>query len=72
MSKAATIKSRTMGTIVLWLILMAGAGLVTLGNVHLVYVAFVSQPDCVDHVKRGGGAAAQGQFSAASSSCTPN
>jgi hypothetical protein len=45
--------------------------LVLTANAHLVYVAFSSQPDCIDHVKRGTGVAETGKFSAASSSCTP-
>jgi hypothetical protein len=36
-------------------------------NAHLVYVAFSSQPACVDHIKAGESRA--GQFSAAKSSC---
>lgn len=36
-------------------------------NAHLVFVAFSSQPACVDHVKVGESRA--GQLSAAKSSC---
>lgn len=36
-------------------------------NAHLVYVAFSSQPECVDHIKTG--QSQSGQFSAAKSSC---
>ena len=42
------------------LLLFAGA------NAHLVYVAFESQPDCVDHVKAAGEGAG---YRAAKSAC---
>jgi hypothetical protein len=53
----------------IWLI--AGIGALTLlgANSHLVYVAFISQPDCVEHLREAGGASSQ--FRAAKSSCTP-
>jgi hypothetical protein len=56
---------------VLWAVIGAGLSLVLIANMHLVYVAVVSQPDCVAHVLGGEGAADQGKFSAARSSCTP-
>lgn len=50
----------------LWL--LAAAVLVLLGaNAHLVYVAVVSEPDCVAHLKEKGEAA--GQFRAAKPAC---
>jgi len=55
----------------IWLSVAAGLLLLAIANVHFVYVAFSSQPDCIDHVKRGVSVAAPGKFSAASSSCTP-
>lgn len=55
----------------IWLSVAAGLLLIAVANAHFVYVAFSSQPDCIDHIKRGVAAAAPGQFSAASSSCTP-
>ncbi|WP_441244110.1 hypothetical protein [Tardiphaga sp. 768_D3_N2_1] len=55
----------------IWMAVAAGLLLVLMANVHLVYVAFSSQPDCIDHVRRGASAAEVGKFSAASSSCTP-
>ncbi|QUS37448.1 hypothetical protein RPMA_00100 [Tardiphaga alba] len=61
------LKARTL----IWLSVAAGLLLLVAANAHLVYVAFASQPDCIDHVKRGVAVAASGQFSAASSSCTP-
>lgn len=57
--------------ILIWLSVAAGLLLVAVANAHLVYVAFSSQSDCIDHVKRGVAAAEAGKFSAASSSCTP-
>jgi len=56
---------------VLWAVIGAGLSLVLIANMHLVYVALVSQPDCVAHVRSGEGAADHGKFSAARSSCTP-
>lgn len=57
--------------VVIWLSVAAGLLLLVVANAHFVYVAFSSQPDCIDHVKRGVAVAAPGQFSAASSACTP-
>nr|WP_083202336.1 hypothetical protein [Stappia indica] len=34
-----------------WLLVPAGLLLFVGANVHLVYVALQSQPDCVDHLK---------------------
>ena len=41
---------------------------VVLANIHLVYVAMQSQPDCVAHLKPGIGGES-GAYSAARSSC---
>ena len=57
--------------VVIWLSVAAGVLLLVVANAHFVYVAFSSQPDCIDHIKRGVAVAAPGKFSAASSSCTP-
>lgn len=48
-------------------LLIAGAGIALLiaANVHLVYVAFDSQPECVPHEK----AAGNGSYIAARSAC---
>lgn len=53
-------------TLHLWAWLVAAAGLLLLAaaNVHLVYTAIASQPDCVAHVREGAGAAAK-------SACSP-
>jgi hypothetical protein len=44
------------------LLLLAGA------NAHFLYVAVMSQPDCVDHVRPG--EAGNGTFRAAKSACS--
>lgn len=44
----------------------ASVALLVAANAHLVYVALVSQPDCVPHVKSVGG---DGTFRAARSAC---
>lgn len=50
-----------------WL-LVCGALLAFAGvNAHLVYVAFASQPDCIDHLKEAG--TSEGKFRAAKSAC---
>lgn len=36
-------------------------------NAHFFFVAFQSQPDCIEHVKRGEGG--EGKFAAASPAC---
>lgn len=66
---AAVKQSRT--KTILWLAVGAGLLLVLIANSHLVYMAVVSQPDCVTHVRQGEGSAKDGRFSAARSSCTP-
>lgn len=47
------------------LIVAFGMALLVAANVHLVYVAFESHPDCVPHAKEPGGEG----FRAARSSC---
>ena len=53
---AATRHVRTKA--VLWLAIGAGLLLLLIANSHLVYVAIVSQPECVAHVRQGEGSAA--------------
>jgi hypothetical protein len=55
----------------IWLAVTLGLLLLIAANAHLVYVAMTSQPDCVDHVRRGEAANPQARFSAARSSCSP-
>jgi len=66
---AATRQIRT--KVVVWAAVGAGLLLLLIANSHLVYMAFVSQPECVAHVRQGEGSAKDGKFSAARSSCTP-
>ena len=57
--------------ITLWVLLAAAAAIFVAANAHLIYVATMSQPACVAHLKQGEGDAARGQFTAARSSCSP-
>jgi hypothetical protein len=66
---AATRHIRT--SAVPWVAIGAALLLVVIANSHLVYVAIVSQPECVAHVRQAEGSAKDGKFSAARSSCTP-
>ncbi len=53
----------------IWIAAGAGIALLLAANAHLVYVAMISQPECVAHTRQGEG---DGQhFSAAKSSCRP-
>ncbi len=67
MSEASAAKSQFKAKTFLW----AMIGVVLIANAHLVYMAVVSQPDCVAHMRRGEVVPERGQFSAAKSSCTP-
>jgi hypothetical protein len=71
MNGAGTTVKQTRTRTILWLAVGAGLLLVLIANSHLVYMAVVSQPDCVTHVRQGEGSAKDGRFSAARSSCTP-
>ena len=68
-ASAATGKIRT--RTVVWAAVGAGLLLVLIANSHLVYMAVISQPECVAHVRQAEGSAKDGRFSAARSSCTP-
>ena len=46
-------KPRRKGLLV-WVLVSAGVLLVAGANAHLVYVAFDSQPECMDHAKTVG------------------
>ncbi|WP_108522764.1 hypothetical protein [Bradyrhizobium algeriense] len=71
MSEAGAATKHTRTRAILWLAIGAGLLLMLIANSHLVYMAVVSQPDCVAHVRQGEGSAKDGKFSAARSSCTP-
>lgn len=49
-----------------WVLVPAGLLLFAGANAHLVYVAFQSQPDCVEHLKVADGS---GAYRAARSAC---
>ncbi|GAB1583822.1 hypothetical protein PPNSA23_37650 [Phyllobacterium phragmitis] len=55
----------------LWISLAVASGLavVILANVHLVYIAVQSQPDCIGHQKLK--SLEPGAYRAAKSSCNP-
>ena len=57
-------RSRTVALI----LVAAGLALVAAANAHLVYVSFVSQADCVPHLKEPGDRT-KNSYAAASSSC---
>jgi hypothetical protein len=63
------IAGKTRKPIRIWLwVALAVAGVLA-ANAHLIYVATMSQPACVDHLRPGEAKVARGQFSAAQSSC---
>lgn len=70
MSEFATAGKRPRTTTRIWLLLVAAIAVVVAANAHLIYVASMSQPPCVAHLKQGEGDAARGLFSAAQSSCS--
>lgn len=49
-----------------WLLVAAALAVFVAANVHLLYVAIDSQPECVSHAKEPGEG---GQFRAAKSAC---
>ncbi|HRF09191.1 MAG TPA: hypothetical protein PL193_11195 [Xanthobacteraceae bacterium] len=53
----------------IWIAVGAGIAVLLAANLHLVYVATSSQPECVAHARPGEGNSQQ--FSAAKSSCSP-
>ena len=58
------------GRAALWLSLVVACLLVVVAaNAHLVYVATISQPDCIAHVRQGEGSGELGRFAAAQSAC---
>jgi len=54
-----------------WVLLAVAAAVFIAANAHLIYVATMSQPACLTHLKQGEGDATRGLFSAAHSSCSP-
>ena len=60
-------RKRSRIPLVIWLLIPAAVLLFAGANTHLLYVAFSSQPECVDHLKvpKPG----SGRFRAANSDC---
>jgi hypothetical protein len=71
MSNTVTQRAPARIKAVIWLAVAFSLALLAFANAHLLYVAVMSQPDCVAHVRQGEGAASAGMFSAAKSSCRP-
>ena len=71
MSSTGAAVRRDKTKLLLWAAIGAGLLLLLIANSHLVYMAIVSQPECVAHLRQGEGDSSQGKFSAARSSCTP-
>ncbi len=71
MSSTGAVVRRDKTKFVLWAAIGAGLLLLLIANSHLVYMAIVSQPECVAHLRQGQGDSGEGKFSAARSSCTP-
>ena len=53
--------------LLVWFLVASAVALVVLANAHLVYWAFVSQPDCIEHLKDTG--RQPGIYRAAKSAC---
>ena len=68
---ASNVQPRSPIHLRLWLAVALAAVTVLGANAHLIYVATISQPPCVAHLRQGDGSIARGLFSAAQSSCTP-
>jgi hypothetical protein len=62
----AVLPRRRGGIRLVWLAVVAGLALLLAANAHLVFVAFTSQPDCVEHIKAPG---TDGTYRAAKSAC---
>ena len=59
-------RARLRGGWLPWILVPAGLLLFAGANAHLVYVAFQSQPECVEHLKTADG---DGGYRAAKSAC---
>ncbi len=60
-------KRRRKVRLLVWTLVPAALLLLAAANIHLVYVAVGSQPDCVPHLKEAG--TGPGSFRAAKSAC---
>ena len=65
---ATDVRRRTRPSIRIWLLVALAIAVVLAANAHLIYVATMSEPACVDHL-RPGEARTTRQFIAAESSC---
>jgi len=63
----APCKTRRKVRFLVWTLVPAALLLLAAANIHLVYVAVGSQPDCVPHLKEAG--TGPGSFRAAKSAC---
>lgn len=63
----APCKRRRKVRLLVWTLVPAALLLLAAANIHLVYVAVGSQPDCVPHLKEAG--TGPGSFRAAKSAC---
>jgi hypothetical protein len=64
------VSGRTRTPTRVWLLVALAVAVVLAANAHLVYVATMSEPACVAHVRPGEASVERGQFSAAQSSCS--
>ena len=62
------VRRRIRPSIRIWLLVALAIAMVLAANAHLIYVATMSEPACVDHLRPGEARTAR-QFSAAESSC---
>ena len=69
MSAVLASRSRARTRLIVGLLVLAGLLVLGGANAHLLYVAVMSQPGCVDHVRPG--EARDGMFGAAKSACSP-
>lgn len=64
-------RARTKRKTAIWFAVGLGLLFLVIANGHLVYVAIMSEPACVDHVRQGDPDYAQNRFRAAKSACSP-
>jgi len=64
------VSGRTRTPTWVWLLVALAVGVVLTASAHLVYVATISEPACVAHVRPGQANAERGGLSAAQSSCS--
>ena len=70
MKAFADMRTKRRATFWLCLLITSGLVLVAAANAHLLYVASLSQPSCVAHLRQGETANQPGRFAAAESSCS--